>query len=230
MNARRGGIPRGALVVSCQAREDNPLHGPAFMAAMAQAAAQGGAGAIRANGPRDIAAIRAVVDLPVIGILKRFTEGVPVYITPSFDDAKVVAEAGADIVAVDATARDRGGETLAGLIDAIRGRLGLPVFADVSTLDEGLAAEAAGAAYVATTLAGYTGPAAVARGSGPDLDLLTALLAACRVPVVAEGRYDSPDLAARALALGAHAVVVGTMITNPREISRRFAAALAGRC
>lgn len=230
MTAPRGGIPKGALVVSCQAREDNPLHGPSFMAAMALAAAQGGAGAIRANGPRDIAAIRAAVDLPVIGILKRFMEGVPVYITPSFADAEAVAAAGADIIAVDATARDRGGETLADLIDAIRGRLGVPVFADVSTLDEGLAAEAAGAAYVATTLAGYTGPAAVARDAGPDLDLLAALVAACRVPVVAEGRFDSPDLAARALALGAHAVVVGTMITNPREISRRFAAALADRC
>ena len=230
MTSPRGGIPKGALVVSCQAREDNPLHGPSFMAAMALAAAQGGAGAIRANGPRDIAAIRAAVELPVIGILKRFMEGVPVYITPSFADAEAVAAAGADIVAVDATARDRGGETLADLIDAIRGRLGVPVFADVSTLDEGLAAEAAGAAYVATTLAGYTGHAAVARDAGPDLDLLAALVAACRVPVVAEGRFDSPDLAARALALGAHAVVVGTMITNPREISRRFAAALADRC
>ncbi|MGL4444561.1 MAG: putative N-acetylmannosamine-6-phosphate 2-epimerase [Alsobacter sp.] len=231
MTAPRGDIPKGALVVSCQAREDNPLHGPSFMAAMALAAAQGGAGAIRANGPGDIAAIRAAVDLPVIGILKRFMEGVPVYITPSFADAKAVAAAGADIVAIDATARDRGGgETLADLIDAIRGRLGVPVFADVSTLDEGLAAEAAGAAYVATTLAGYTGPTAVARDAGPDLDLLAALVAACRVPVVAEGRFDSPDLAARALALGAHAVVVGTMITNPREISRRFAAALADRC
>ena len=230
MTAPRGGIPKGALVVSCQAREDNPLHGPSFMAAMALAAAQGGAGAIRANGPRDIAAIRAAVDLPVIGILKRFMEGVPVYITPSFADAEAVAAAGADIIAVDATARDRGGETLADLIDAIRGRLGVPVFADVSTLDEGIAAEAAGAAYVATTLAGYTGHAAVARDAGPDLDLLAALVAACRVPVVAEGRFDSPDLAARALVLGAHAVVVGTMITNPREISRRFAAALADRC
>ncbi len=230
MSASRGAIPAGALVVSCQAREDNPLHGPAFMAAMARAAEQGGAGAIRANGPSDIAAIRAAVDLPVVGILKRFADGVPVYITPSFADAEAVAKAGADIVAVDATARDRGGETLAGLIGAIRGRLGLPVFADVATLEEGLAAEAMGATYVATTLAGYTGSAPVARDAGPDFALLEALVAACRVPVVAEGRFDTPDLAARALALGAHAVVVGTMITNPREISRRFAAALAARC
>ncbi len=223
-------IPRGALVVSCQARADNPLHGPVYMAAMAKAAAQGGARAIRANGPDDIVAIKAAVDLPVVGILKRFVEGVPVYITPSFADAQAVVAAGADIVALDATGRERGGERLADLVSAIRNRLDRPVFADVSTLDEGLAAEAMGASYVATTLSGYTGSAPASRGTGPDFDLLEALVSACRIPVVAEGRFDTPDLAARALDAGAHAVVVGTMITNPREITRRFVAGLPAAC
>lgn len=223
-------IPKGVLVVSCQARADNPLHGPAFMAAMARAAAQGGAGAIRANGPDDIAAIRAAVDLPIVGIVKRFVEGVPVYITPAFSDAEAAAAAGADIIALDATARDRGGGTLADLVGAIRSRLARPVFADVATLEEGLAAQALGADYVATTLAGYTGATPVGRADGPDFDLLQALVAACRVPVVAEGRFDTPDLVARALELGAHAVVVGTMITNPREITRRFVTRIEGPC
>ncbi|MCP8938271.1 N-acetylmannosamine-6-phosphate 2-epimerase [Alsobacter sp. SYSU M60028] len=219
-------IPKGALVVSCQARADNPLHGPVFMAAMARAAEQGGAGAIRANGPADIAAIRAVTGLPIVGILKHWRDGIPVYITPDFASASAVAAAGADIVAVDATPRERGGETLETLVRRIRDELRKPVFADVSTLEEGVAADAMGVDYIATTLAGYTDETASPRSAGPDFMLVEALARRCRAPVVAEGRFDTPDLAAEALARGAHAVVVGTMITNPREITRRFAAAL----
>jgi putative N-acetylmannosamine-6-phosphate epimerase len=222
-------IPRGALVVSCQAREDNPLHGPVFMSAMARAARDGGAGGIRANGPADIAAIRAAVDLPIVGIWKRFREAVPVAITPDFASAEAIVAAGADIVALDATPRDRGGEDLAGLVAAIRDRLRRPVFADVATLAEGLAADALGVDYVATTLSGYTAETEASRAAGPDLALVAALAARCRAPVVAEGRFDTPDLAAAALAAGAHAVVVGTMITNPREITRRFVAATERR-
>jgi N-acylglucosamine-6-phosphate 2-epimerase len=70
-------IPARCLVVSCQARADNPLHGPDYMAALARAAEQGGAAAIRANGAEDIAAIRAATSLPIIGILKRWDEASP---------------------------------------------------------------------------------------------------------------------------------------------------------
>ena len=82
-----------------------------------------------------------------------------------------------------------------------------------------------GATYVATTLSGYTEETAHRRTVGPDLDLLAALASSVDVPVVAEGRFDTPDLVAAAFRHGAHAVVVGTMITNPREITRRFASA-----
>ena len=75
-------LPRGAFVVSCQARADNPLHGAAFMAAMARAAEQGGARGLRVNGGDDIRAVRAVSALPIIGIVKRMTDGFPVTITP----------------------------------------------------------------------------------------------------------------------------------------------------
>ncbi len=217
------GIPRGCLVVSCQAREDNPLHGPHFMAAMALAAAQAGAGGIRCQGAADLAAIRAAVDLPVIGLRKRWDSEFEAYITPDLDAALEIADA--DIIAVDATAHTRKGGAVADLIPAIRAATGKAVMADIATLAEGLAAEAAGAAYIGTTMAGYT--AATKGQTGPDLALVEALVRACRVPVIAEGRYDTPELAARALALGAHAVVVGTAITNPREIARRFVTALA---
>lgn len=212
-------LPRG-LMVSCQARADNPLHGPAFMGAMALAARDGGAVGLRANGPADIAAVKAA-GLPVIGIYKLFSDRFPVYITPNFDAAAAIVAAGAEIVALDCTLRARDGESPEVLVRRIRDELGAEVFADISSLDEGLAAADWGATYVATTLSGYTA-ATEPKPAEPDLDLLEKLSARLSIPVVAEGRYNSPEWVRRGFEAGAHAVVVGTMITNPREITRAF--------
>ncbi|KQX43072.1 N-acetylmannosamine-6-phosphate 2-epimerase [Devosia sp. Root436] len=212
-------LTRG-LIVSCQARADNPLHGPQFMGAMALAARDGGAVAIRANGPEDIVAVRAA-GLPVIGIHKVFSDRYPVYITPHFAAAAAIVAAGATIVALDCTNRPRDGEAPAVLVRRIREELGAEVFADISTVDEGLAAADLGATYVATTLSGYT-EATQPKPAEPDLALLETLAARLSVPVVAEGRYNTPALVRRGFEAGAHAVVVGTMITNPREITRLF--------
>jgi N-acylglucosamine-6-phosphate 2-epimerase len=216
-------IPHRSLAVSCQARADNPLHGPAFMAAMAQAAEQGGALALRANGPADIAAIRAVSRLPIIGILKRWDDRFQVYITPDFASAEAITEAGADIIALDATARPRDGEPLDRLIARIRDELGRPVFADCATLEDGVRAAALGASYIATTLSGYTPETEARKALGPDITLIEALAKTVSVPIIAEGRFEQPEQLEVAFAAGAHAVVVGTAITNPREITRRFA-------
>ncbi|MEX2542117.1 MAG: N-acetylmannosamine-6-phosphate 2-epimerase [Trueperaceae bacterium] len=216
-------LTRG-LIVSCQARPDNPLHGPEIMAAMARAAEQGGAAGIRANEPDDIASIRQSTALPIIGIYKREIAGFATCITPDLASARAVAEAGADIVAVDATARPHPEGSASDLIRAVKRELRVPVFADVSKFDEGIEAARAGADYVATTLAGYTADSA--QGDGPDLELLAALARAIDVPVVAEGRFWTPLEVEQAFEFGAFAVVVGTAITNPREITRRFAAAV----
>ena len=217
-------FPTPTLVVSCQARADNPMHGPITMATMAQSAEAGGAGAIRANGPVDIRAIRATIALPIIGLNKVVDERFPVTITPHFEAARVVAEAGADMIAVDATDRPRAGEAVGGLIRHIVEGLRKPVLADVDSLEAALAAVDNGAAAVATTLAGYTDrrPAT----SGPDFDLLRELVEKAGVPVLAEGRFWTPEEVAHAFKLGAAAVVIGTAITNPRDITKRFAAAL----
>jgi len=214
-------LPRG-LIVSCQARADNPLHGPTFMGAMALAARDGGAKGVRANGPEDIHAVKAA-GLPVIGIHKVFSDQYPVYITPDFDAAAAIVEAGADIVALDCTPRPRLGESPDVLIRRIREELGAEVFADVSTFEEGLAAADWGAAYVATTLSGYT-EYTEPKPTDPDIALLEKLASRLSVPVVAEGRYNTPDWVRRGFEAGAHAVVVGTMITNPREITKMFVA------
>lgn len=212
-------LPKG-LIVSCQARADNPLHGAQFMAAMALAARDGGAVAIRANGADDVAAVNRA-GLPVIGIQKVFSDHHPVYITPDFQSAAAIVKAGAKIIALDCTERPRNGEHPSILIRRIKTELGTEVFADISTLDEGLKAADWGADYVATTLSGYS-EATMPKPSEPDLTLLETLAARLAVPVVAEGRYNTPELVRQAFAAGAHAVVVGTMITNPREITRCF--------
>ncbi len=217
---------KGKLIVSCQALEDEPLHGASIMAKMAQAAQIGGAAAIRANSPADIRAIKAAVDLPVIGLNKRGDIGV--YITPTFADAAAIAAAGADVIALDCTARPRpDGARLDDLLARIHDELGKPVFADVSTLAEAQAAAECGAAMAGPTLSGYTAASSAATlASEPDFALLRAMIATLSIPVIAEGRIHSPRQARQALELGAWAVVVGSAITRPRSITARFAEAL----
>lgn len=216
---------RFGLIVSCQARPGSPLRSPHIMAAMAQAAEQAGAVGIRANGPEDIAAIRAAVRLPIIGIYKQDLPDVEVYITPTLAAAREVVAAGADLVAVDATDRLRpGGLTAAQMIQGCRAELKVPVMADISTLAEGIAAAEAGADLIATTMVGYTPYSQ--HLSPPDFDLIRELVSAVPTPVVVEGHITTPEQARRALDLGAYAVVVGAAITQPDWITRRFVAGM----
>lgn len=219
---------RGGLIVSCQAQPDSPVYGPEFMAAFARSAEIAGAVGVRVNGPQDVRAVRRAVSLPIIGIYKLRSDQYPVYITPTLDSARQVVEAGADIVAIDATHRPRdGGLTPEALITAIHQHLGRPVMADVDSLDEGLAAAGAGADIVATTMAGYTDARPLT--PGPDLDLLGQLAARITTPLICEGRIHTPADMQAAFAAGAYAVVVGTAITNPVAIARRFVQALSTR-
>ncbi len=212
---------RGGVVVSVQARAESPLRDTAVMVALARAAEQGGAVAIRAEGAQDVGAIRDAVDVPVIGLRKRELVGSAVYITPELTDVEEIARAGADVVAVDATLRDRpGGMCPAEFIPAA-GAVGPPILADVDDYESGLAARQVGAHAVATTLSGYTGDGPVP--SEPDLELLRLLVQALDCPVLAEGRYSSPESVRAAFDAGAWAVVVGTAITDPAAITRRFA-------
>ncbi len=216
---------RGRLVVSCQAEIGEPLYGAGHMAAMAVAAVRGGAAGIRANGPDDIAAIRQAVAVPLIGLHKVIIPGYAVRITPTLASAIAVARAGAEIIAIDATARPHpDGTSLAEYIRQIHEQTGRLVMADISNSPEGLAAQEAGADLVATTLSGYTQDSAVQEN--PDFDLLERLARELRLPVIAEGRIATPEQAAQALALGAWAVVVGSAITRPLWITERFVQAM----
>lgn len=218
---------RGGLIVSCQALPQEPLFGSEFMACMAQAAEAGGAVGIRANSPADIAAIRAVTNLPLIGLSKVEMAGCDVYITPTAADALAVSEAGADIIAIDATNRPHPEGTGAQAIRRAAEATGKPVLADISTYDEALTAQDAGAAFVSTTMSGYTPYSP--QGDAPDLELIRRLAPVLTVPLIAEGRIATPEQARAALDAGAWAVVVGGAITRPQQITARFAREMRGQ-
>jgi glucokinase-like ROK family protein len=214
---------QGHLIVSCQAPNDDPFCNPESMARFAQAAVAAGAAGIRANGPDDIRAIRRVVDVPVIGLQKRMQPDGKILITPSFEDAASIVGAGADIVALDCTAR---GQEMGALerILRIRSQLNVPVMADIATVAEAVAAASAGADVVATTMRGYTDETTAIHIFDPEF--IAAVVSAVQVPVIAEGRIRTPNEAARAMLRGAHAVIVGTAITRPEAIAARFVEAI----
>ena len=219
---------KGKLVVSCQALENEPLHSPFIMARMALAAAEGGASGIRANSVADIEAIKQQVALPVIGLIKRDYPDSEVFITPTLREVEELIAAAPEMIALDATQRPRpGGETLAQLVAGIRARWpALLLMADIASVEEALIAEELGFDCVGTTLYGYTPQTEGHTLPESDFALLKAVLAAVAIPVIAEGNVDTPERAARCLALGAHAVVVGGAITRPQQITRRFTDAI----
>ncbi len=221
---------KGGLIVSCQAEADEPLGKPSILAAMAQAAVQGGAVAIRASYPENIRAVQAAVDVPVIGIYKKTYPHSDIYITPTRKEAMVLQETNVDIIALDATRRARPhGESLSTLLTILKEKGNCLLMADIATLEDGVHAAALGFDLISTTLAGYTA-ATQTRYTPykPDLQLLECLMKKLdrQLPVVAEGRFWQPADARQALALGAHAIVVGSAITRPQLITQRFVQAL----
>lgn len=212
---------KGGLIVSCQAPADSPLHDPEVIAAMAQAAVQQGAAGLRIDSPAHIQAVRTRLAAPIIGLWKQTIAGSEVYITPQFVHAAAVASAGADIIAIDGTARPRPREeTLEALIQRIHRELGRSVMADVDTLENAMAAAAAGADYVGTTLYGYTHQTRHLRP--PGFELLSQMVGQLRIPVICEGGIGTPKQARRALDLGAYTVVVGTAITGIDTLVQQY--------
>jgi N-acylglucosamine-6-phosphate 2-epimerase len=214
---------RGGLAVSCQAAEGSPPHQTHNIIALALAAVMGGAKAVRIEGTANVAAVREAVSVPVIGITKIVQRGSDVYITPSLKDVRELCNAGADIVAFDATKRPRP-SSVPELIAEIQcaGRIAM---ADISTLEEAVEAMDAGADFVGTTLSGYTPYSS--QCDTPDFVLMRGLSSA-RIPFVSEGRIWEPSEARLAVKYGAMFVVVGSAITRPDVITRRFADAVAG--
>ncbi|CAN7165261.1 N-acetylmannosamine-6-phosphate 2-epimerase [Arthrobacter sp. LjRoot14] len=215
---------RSQLVVSCQAYPGEPMRDPRTTGQVAASAVAGGAAAVRVQGLADVQFTRAAVEVPVIGLWKDGHDGV--FITPTLRHALAVANAGAHVVALDGTRRERpDGLSLAQTIAGIRGESHALVMADCGSLDDAAAAVDAGADLVGTTLAGYTGERP--KTAGPDLALLEQIASAeLGRPLIAEGRIHTPAQARQALEAGAFAVVVGTAITHPATITGWFSDAL----
>lgn len=222
---------RGNLIVSCQALEGEPLYieNGSCMQLMARAAKQAGACAIRTNGVRDVIGIKDETKLPIIGLLKKNYEGYEQYITVTMDEIEKLEKAGADIIALDCTLRERvDGRTVGEFIQAIKEKYpNLLLMADISNLEEGINAWKSGIDMVGTTLSGYTDY--TPKLDGPDYDLVEQLVKTIDIPVIAEGRIHEPNQAVKMLELGAHAVVVGGAITRPLEITSRFINAIEKR-
>jgi N-acylglucosamine-6-phosphate 2-epimerase len=217
---------KNGLIVSCQAPMGSPLRKPGLMKELALAAEAGGARAIRAEGIADIREIVDAVKIPVIGLIKKNIAGSPIYITPELTDIAQLVDAGVDIVAFDATLRLRPGDLeTAEFIHKARELVGKKyLMADIDDLPSGLAAAAAGADLISTTLSGYTNENSV---NGPDLDLISALNKTIDKPIIAEGRYVNPLQVKQAIAAGAWAVCVGKAITDPWSLTKDFVEAIS---
>jgi N-acylglucosamine-6-phosphate 2-epimerase len=216
----------GKLIVSCQAAPGDPLDHVETLRRLAVSVLRGGAGGLRANGVECIEAFRGETRLPIIGILKRYANG-EAAITPDFATAEAVSVAGADVIALDCTARRlTAREPWPGLIGRIHDELRKPVLADIATFEDALAAEEAGADAVATTLYGFTVETAQFRSV--NWSLVERLVQKIKVPVIVEGHITQPDEVKRALDLGAYAVVVGSAITRPESITARFVKTIHG--
>ena len=212
---------KSKLIVSCQAPADSPIHQETIIAPIAHACVLGGAGGLRIDSPQHIKAVRKILpEIPLIGLWKRQYPGYEVYITPLIEDALAVAYSGADLIAVDATTRERPRQQkLEEIIKEIH-RLGKMIMADEDSRSSAIAAVEAGADVVGTTLYGYT--KATKGESLPGFSLLKELVEILEVPVICEGGVASPEQGAKALELGAYAVVVGTAITGIDQKVRDF--------
>ncbi len=211
----------GALIVSCQPVVGGPLDRPDIVAAFALAAEAGGAKGLRIEGLANLRAVRRVARQPIIGLIKRVDPATPIIITPTIADVAALAEAGADIIAFDATARPERPAGVDALIEAAHAA-GCLAMADLSNFTEAEAAAWAGADVLATTLSGHTGGPVP---EGPDIGLIADCVALGK-PVYAEGRFRTPDEVRAARAAGASAVVIGSAITRPEHITSWFAAAM----
>ena len=217
---------KGGMIVSCQSEGDDPFNAsPEYMALFAKAAEMGGAVGIRTEGVEKLKSIKRKVSVPVIGLLKsHFADGT-VCITGSFQEVEQLIDAGSDIIAIDGTFRQREGMTGPNFIKEIKKRYGGIILADLATYEEAKACEEAGADCISTTLNGYT-PETFQNQNGPSYEVLQACIRGLRIPVFAEGRYNTPAEAQKAMEMGAYGVITGTAITRPRVITQWFVEAV----
>lgn len=219
---------KGSLIVSCQALPAEPMHSSFIMGRFALAAYQSGAKGIRANTKEDIAEIQKNVDLPIIGIVKRDYDDSPIYITPTMKEIDELMEVKPEVIAMDATDRLRpGGVTIDDFFHEVKSRFpDQLLMADCSTVEEALHADALGFDFIGTTMVGYTPESKGDHIEANDFEILRKILAKAKHLVIAEGNIDTPQKLVRVTQLGVYSTVVGSIITRPQVITKKFTDAL----
>ncbi len=95
------------------------------------------------------------------------------------------------------------------------------IMADCSTFEEAEAADAMGFDYVGSTLRGYT---EYTKGiSIPDYDMLSRMRKELNAKVIAEGGIWEISQLDKVLECDPYAVVIGSAVTRPMDITKRFA-------
>ena len=215
---------RKHLIVSCQSLKDEPLYSSFIMSKMALAAQMGGAKGIRANSVDDITEIKRTVNLPIIGIIKKDYDDSDVYITPTISEVDDLVKTGCEIIAMDATSSLRPNNIpLDIFFKQVREKYSNQLFmADCSTIEEAINADKLGFDFIGTTLVGYTSQSHKDRIEAEDFKIIREIIKNVSHPVIAEGNIDTPEKARRVLDLGCYSVVVGSIITRPQVITKRF--------
>ena len=214
------------MIVSCQSEGNDPFNAdPNYMGLFAKAAEMGGAIGIRTRGIEQLVSIKRITNLPVIGLLKSTFPDGTVRITGSYQEVESLIAAGSDIVAIDGTFRLREGLSGPVFIKSVKEKYDCVVLADIATYEEAKACEASGADAISTTLNGYT-PDTLSNVEGPNYVLLEKILQDINIPVFAEGRYNFPADAQKAIEMGAYGVISGTALTRPRVITKWFVEAI----
>ncbi len=211
---------KNGLIVSCQVPDGTPIDTPEFIAAQAKTVLQAGAVGIRAQGISNVKAIAGAVSVPIIGLIKRYSDSTLIHITPEIEDVLNLEQAGADIVAIDATGRLReNGVSFARFMEELRNKTDIAILADVDTVEAAIEAEALGCDAIATTLSGYTEAPAPKL---PNIKLISDIAQRVKVPVIAEGGFSQPEHVVQAFNAGAWSVCIGTAITNPYLLTKSF--------
>lgn len=217
---------RNKIIVSVQAQDNEPLNKPEYLLALSQSVINGGAGGLRLCGTQNIKHIKKSVNVPIVGLTK--LEPTPinwlekVYISPTLQDVNDLIKTGVELIAIDGTSRPRAdSSTLKEQIELIK-KEKILVVADISTFEEGMNASELGAHFLSTTLSGYTKETRYKINEGPDFELLSELTLESPVPVIMEGKIWEPQDVKKAFEIGAFAIVIGTAITRPHIITKRF--------
>lgn len=217
---------KNKVIVSVQAQDNEPLNKPEHLLVLAQSVVNGGAGGLRLCGIENIKLITKNVNVPVIGLTK--SEPTPinwldkVYITAAMKDLKELVKTNIEFVAIDGTNRPRADNSMLKDQVELLQKEGKIVIADVSTLEEGINSAELGAHVISTTLSGYTKETRYKINEGPDYELLSDLTRTIPIPIILEGRIWEPHEVKEAFEIGAFAVVIGSAITRPHLITKRF--------